>query len=187
MAQTLSDSVAGDASAQERMLELLYDELRALAGSFMRGERDNHTLQATALVHEAYFRMIPQDRVELTGKQHFMRLAAMTMRRILIDHSKKHGARVQGKLNRAETVDEASAIEWSDPTQLLAIHELLDELSASNPRQAEVFQMKFFGGLTLSEIGEAMDLSHHTMRDDWRFATAWFKRRLAQIDDATDS
>ena len=174
----------GNQAALEQLTPLVYGELHRLAKGYLRGERSDHTLQATALVHEAYLQMRKLDKVEWKSRAHFIGIAANTMRRILVDHARKHLAQkrsgYEGKISLAD-VDEPGA---APDMNLVALDEALDKFSRDYPRQAKVVNLRFFGGLTTEETadvlnGEAVDVSTRTVERDWRFARAWLHKAMA--------
>jgi RNA polymerase sigma factor (TIGR02999 family) len=170
----------GDAQARDDLLPLVYAELRSQAGRYMRRERRDHTLQPTALVHEAYLRLIGQSRVSWQNRAHFFGLAAEMMRRILVDHARKHQA--------AKRPGAAMRVAWDDrvgPTQpvdceLLLLDQALTELAARDSRQAQVVELRYFGGLSEQEVGEVLTVSRATVTRDWNVARAWLFRRMTQ-------
>jgi RNA polymerase sigma-70 factor (ECF subfamily) len=159
----------------------LYGELRRLARLFMRGERPGHTLQPTALAHEAYMRLAGQSRVRWQGRTHFMAVAARVMRRVLIDHARAHarGKREGGwrRITLAEGLD-AGAGTGLDRDQLLAVDAALRKLEALDPREARVVELRFFVGLSMPEVAEALGVSLRTVEGDWTHARAWLRREL---------
>ncbi|MCP3915007.1 MAG: sigma-70 family RNA polymerase sigma factor [bacterium] len=176
--ESLDGSVAGEAEAQKRLLQLVYDDLRAVASKRMRGESQDHTLQPTALVHEAFLRLIDQDRVDIRGRTHFFALAATTMRRVLVDHARGKQATKRGGSSKPEVLEDHQIVRWDDPTEVLALDEALLKLAGTQPRQAQVVELRFFGGLTLEETASALGVSRDTVKLDWRFARAWLNREL---------
>ncbi|MCG8461479.1 MAG: sigma-70 family RNA polymerase sigma factor [Holophagales bacterium] len=169
----------GDQEAFERLIPLVYDELRLVARGQLAAERPDHTLQPTALVHEAYFRMVGRDHPQWKSRSHFFAVSALVMRRVLIDH-----ARGQNRLRRGSDqvrVDLADdQIESPAPhARLLALDEALDRLEREDPRKAQVVQLRFFGGLTLDEVAEVLQIAQVTVVRDWRMARAWLLRELA--------
>lgn len=166
----------GDEEALEELLPLVYSELRRLAGHFMKGERHDHTLQPTALVHEAYLRLIGMD-VEWNDRAHFLAVAARTMRRMLIDHErgrrrKKRSGGVRVTLSERIAVDQPVAID------LLDLDHALEQLVKQDEESARVLELQYFGGLTAEEIGEVVGLSRATVERRLRFAKAWLHREL---------
>jgi RNA polymerase sigma factor (TIGR02999 family) len=179
--QLLQRWEAGDGSAVDELIPLVYDELRALAARRLRGEREGHTLQATALVNEAYLRMVGSA-VPLQGRAHFFALAAKIMRRILVDHARtREAAKRGGGAARVSLTDArlfAASSGDGDPIDVLAIHDALDALESRDERKARVIELSVFGGLTQREIAESLSISPATVERDLRFARAWMAKRL---------
>ncbi|MCI0537801.1 MAG: ECF-type sigma factor [Verrucomicrobiales bacterium] len=168
----------GDAKAAEELLPLVYEELRRLAAHKMAQEKPGQTLQATALVHEAWLRIIQQDQRQWQSRTHFFIAAAEAMRRILVDRARrKQAARHGGGVPHKDIALVELPIE-SDPDRLLRIHEVLDELAAEEPLRAEVVKLRFFVGMSHGEIAEAMNVSEKTVKRYWAYAKAWLRRAL---------
>ena len=162
----------------EQLIPLVYDELRKLAAWRLRHEAAAQTLQATALVHEAYMKISPNE-ARWDGRKHFFGAAAEAMRRILIDRARRRKAvRHGGEMKREDFDEEAIAVESADDDELLAVHELLDRFSEAEPRKAEVVKLRYFVGMTIEETAEALDISTPTAKRDWAFAKAWLYREL---------
>ena len=174
----------GNDSAARRLLLLVYDELRALAGDMFRGQPPDHTWQPTALVHEAYIRLVNQHEAEWTDRAHFLAVAAKAMRNLLIDHARrrKAGKRGGGRERRALDAVVDSAAERS--IDLLALNESLEQLGRLHERQARVVELRFFGGLTVPEAAEVLGVSAASVDNDWRMARAWLTRRLTEEHDS---
>lgn len=174
--QLLNDLSSGDESSPERLLELVYDDLRRLAGAYMQNERADHTLQATALVHEAYIRLVDWKNVSWQSRAQFFAVAAGVMRNVLIDHARKRqtGKRAVHKL----VLDEAISLPDSRQIDLLAIEEVPQSLEKVDPRQAKIVELRFFGGLSIEETAYVLSVSETTVRREWTFAKAWFQREL---------
>lgn len=172
-------SGAGDEQARDRMLPMIYDELRGLAAQYLRRERPGHTLQPTALVHEAYCRLIDQRRVDWTNRAQFIGLAAVMMRRILVNHARDRIAAKRG--GAAERVPLTIVAEQmgSPEIDLLGLHDALDELAGLDARKARIVELKFFGGLTMDEIAETVGVSRATVEREWTFARAWLYRAVS--------
>jgi RNA polymerase sigma factor (TIGR02999 family) len=177
--QALAALSAGDANAASRLLPLVYDELRALAGRFMQRERPDHTLQPTALVHEAYLRLIDGNRVDLAGKTHFFALAATQMRRILADHARARNAAKRGGQAKRVSLRDAAAFRPEGVVDILALDEALEKLDRQSPRQRHVVELRYFGGLSVEETARVLDVSPSTVKGDWRVAKAWLARELS--------
>lgn len=167
----------------EQLLPLLYDQLRRLARAKLRSERPDHTLDTGALVHEAYLRMSDQTRVEWKSRSHFLALAAVAMRRILVDHAKGRSRQKRGSGDVVFVTLDAAAVAADagrpEPVDLLQLDRALEELAAFNPRGADVVQYRFFAGLTYEEIAEVMGVSVPTVRRSWSVARAWLATSMA--------
>ena len=165
-----SDAAAG---APEDLLPLVYGELRRLAASYLSRERPGHTLQPTALVHEAYMRLIEQRGVDWANRAHFMALAAVMMRRILVNYARDRAAGKRGRGAEHVPLTLAGEEIGAAEVNLLDLHEALDRLSEIDPRKGQIVELKFFGGLTTDEIAETLGISPATVERDWKFARAW--------------
>lgn len=178
IAAQLRQARCGDAAALDRLLPLIYEELKRIARKLMRGERENHTLQTTALVHEAWLRMRGQEAAEHGDRLYFYSLAATMMRRVLVNHARDRAAGKRGdgiehlSLSAAEPMATAGF-------DLLGLHAALDALARLDPRQASVVEMRYFAGLELAEIGELLGVSLATVKRDWAMARLWLSRELA--------
>jgi RNA polymerase sigma factor (TIGR02999 family) len=170
----------GDPNAAARLLPLVYDQLRALAARYMQAERRDHTLQPTALVHEAYIRLIDASRVDWQGKSHFFALAATQMRRILADHARARNATKRGEGARKVSLHDRAAISSSGVVDMLALDRAMRKLTEQSPRQCRVVELRFFGGLSVEETAHVLDVSKSTVKGDWRVAKAWLARELEQ-------
>jgi RNA polymerase sigma-70 factor, ECF subfamily len=169
----------GDRAALDALMPLVEQELRQLARSYLRRERSGHTLQPTALVNEAYLKLIDQRDARWQSRAHFYGVAAQLMRRILVDHARARAAGKRGGPGRyAVTLSEADRVSAQPAIDILAVNEALEELSALDSQQARVVELKFFGGLTIEETAEALGISHATVERDWKAARAWLRRRL---------
>jgi len=169
---------AGDSKAEERLIGLLYRELHAMARRRLRRERQSTTLQTTALVHEAYLRLVDQRRVEWRDRGHFLALAATMMRRVLVDRARARQAGKRGAGEAMVTLAGAEAMGIDPAVEVLAVDEALARLAASFPRPARVVELRFFGGLEMEEIGAAIGVTERTVKRDWAFARAWLAREL---------
>jgi RNA polymerase sigma factor (TIGR02999 family) len=168
---------AGDAGAGERLLAAVYDELHRQAGRAMRREGDAHTLQATAVVHEAYLRLVDQRRVEWRGRAHFFGVAAQMMRRVLVDHARTRLAEKRGGALQRVTLSGVGASNESD-VDVLALHDALERLAILDPDQARLVELRYFGGLGIEETAEALGVSPATVKREWAVARAWLRREL---------
>lgn len=168
-----------DHDLHERAFTLVYDELRMLARQQLRQERSDHTLTPTALVHEAYLKLVDQTRATWNDRQHFLRIAAQAMRRILVSHARRRKALKRGGDAPHVPLNEEIIPGHSDPNQLLIdLDEALDELAALDERQNRVVELRYFAGLSAEEIGRILDISRATVYRDWKAARAWLYRRL---------
>lgn len=173
--------LAGDPYAVTRLVPLVYAELRAIAAGQMRGERKDHTLQPTALVNEALSRLICAEGLGERGSREFIAIAARTMRRVLIDHARARRSRPRaGGLELTSVA--ASAEPGLDPIDVLGLHEALGRLGALSERQAQVVELRYFGGLTLREAAQVMGIGYETAKDHWTLARAWLNRELSRGD-----
>jgi RNA polymerase sigma-70 factor, ECF subfamily len=165
------------------LVPIVYCELRRRAGAYLRRERADHTLQATALVHEVFIRLVGQDRVEWQGRAHFFGIAAQMMRRILVDHARERqaGKRLGGAV-RVELDDQVAAVAAPD-VEVLSLDRVLDDLAALDPRQARIVELRYFGGLSEQEVGAVLSLSRATITREWQSARAWLYRRLTSGPD----
>ena len=171
---------AGDPGAVERLMPLVYAELREIAERHFRRERPGHTLQPTAVVHEAYFRLVDQTRVTWKNRGHFLAVASQAMRRILIDHARGRDAEKRGGPGQKVTLDLGVASpEPSSEVDLLALDDALVRLRSLDEGQAQIVKLRFFGGLTIEEAAEVMQISPSSVKRDFRSAKAWLFRELA--------
>jgi len=177
--QILKDWSEGSEGASARLMPLVYEELRRLAREYLRRERADHTLQATALVHEAYLRMVDEKNVTWKDRAHFYGIAARLMRRILVDHARAHNAAKRGGLEQKLQLDEARDLPATGATDLVALDGALESLARTYPRKSEVVELKFFGGLEANEIAEVLQVSEKTVLRDWSFAKLWLCRELS--------
>ena len=172
---------ARDDEATAELLRRLSRELHAIAVQHMRGERVGHTLQPTALVNEAYIRLVGLDKMDWLGRAHFLGMAARTMRRILVDHARKKKAKKRGSgVTLLSLQDSDGCIDQSDDYDLLSLDEALERLGQASERQARIIDLRFFGGLSIRETAELLNVSPETVKKDARFALAWLRSRLAQ-------
>jgi len=170
----------GDDAAASRLIPVVYAELRRLAESYMRRERVDHTLQATALVHEAYLKLIGQNSVNWQSRAHFFGVAAQLMRRILIDHARGHVRQKRGGEQKKVSLDEAFVSIEQQADELVAVDDSLNRLAKIDPRQARVVELRFFGGLSVEEAAEVLGVSPKTVKRDWSVAKAWLYADLKE-------
>jgi RNA polymerase sigma factor (TIGR02999 family) len=178
--QILKDAGAGNASAIDRLMPLVYEELRALAESYLQRERSDHTLQATALVHEVYVRLVRQEDVEWKNRAHFFAVAAQAIRRILVDHARGHQRLKRGGDRQRVRLEEDAALSQERDLDLLALDEAMDRLARLSRRQARIVELRFFGGIGLKEIAQVLGVSQRTVDGDWSMARAWLRRELSK-------
>jgi RNA polymerase sigma factor (TIGR02999 family) len=171
---------AGDPRALDALLPLVYDELRRLAHHHLRNERPNHTLQSTALVHEAYFRLVGQDFPEWKSRAHFFAIAAQLMRQILVDYARRQRASKRGGGICVLPLDDAVALPQSKDVDVLALDDALNALAELDPRQTRVVELRFFAGLSLEEISQVMGIATATVQRDWTAARAWLYREISR-------
>jgi RNA polymerase sigma-70 factor, ECF subfamily len=183
--ELLNDSRAGDASATERLFVQVYGELRDLATRAMRGERRDHTLQPTALVHEAWLRLMRDEAPPVQSREHFFALAAGAMRRVLIDHARRRGA---DKRAAREPTPKASidAGGRAEDDYLAGLGEALEELERIEPRLVRLVELRFFAGFTVDETAEKLGVSARTVKRDWSFVRGWLYRRIRERDPASE-
>lgn len=176
---------AGDAVALERLIPVVHAELHRIAHRFMRKERAGHSLQTSALVNEAYLRLIDANKVDWQNRAHFFAISTSLMRRILVDSARERQARKRGGSVRQVTLDEALVAGEEKLTDLVAVDEALNALAEVDQRKSKVVELRFFGGLNEAEIAEALQVSAETVRRDWRLAKAWLLRFLDGADNRT--
>jgi RNA polymerase sigma-70 factor, ECF subfamily len=169
----------GDADALTRLMPLVYDELRRLAGSYLRRERADHTLQPTALVHEAFLKLVGQE-LNLQNRAHFFGVAAQVMRCILVDHARGHDAAKRGSGVQPFALEEVVDTPDTSQVDVLALDEALNDLTRLDPQQARIVELRYFGGLTIEETAEVLGLSPATVKREWRLARTWLHRELSK-------
>jgi len=177
--QLLIASRDGDAAALDELLPLVYDELHGLARRRMAAERGDHTLQATALVHEAWLRLVAQREQRWENRGHFLALAATVMRRVLVNHARDKGARKRGGDRERDALDEAAEDLAGRADDMLALDEALQRLARVFPEQARMVELRFFAGLEHAEVGRVLGVSTRTAERGWRLARAWLRKELA--------
>jgi len=171
---------AGDKAALDELMPLVYAELRKLARGYMRNQPADHTLQTTALVNEAYLRLIDSSRVNWQDRTHFFAISAQLMRRILVDFARARNSQKRGGEAQKVELDEALAVPLDQKTDLVALDEALKSLAELSPRQSQVVELRYFGGLSEEEIAEHLEISVRTVRRDWSIARAWLFRKLSE-------
>jgi RNA polymerase sigma-70 factor, ECF subfamily len=177
--QMLIELTDGNQDVVDQILPHIYGELRRLAGSYLRRERSDHTLQPTALVHEAYMKLVDQRQVKWQNRAHFFGIAAQVMRRILMDHARKHKAEKRGgEADKLPLEDEILVVSTNRSDQLLALDEALETLAKLDPQKAKIVELRYFGGLSIEETAEVMGVSVPTINRQWRTAKAWLYGQL---------
>ena len=172
----------GDKSAAEKLLPLVYQELHRLARFYMQRERSDHTLQPTALINEAYLRLV-RDSIDWQSRQHFIGVAANVMRRLLVDHARAHNAEMRaGGLQRVE-FEEGLMVSSERSKEVLALHDALTTLEGVDPRQAKVVELRYFGGFSVAEIGDLLDMSPRSVKRHWALARIWLLKQMKKPRD----
>ncbi|HEY6121592.1 MAG TPA: sigma-70 family RNA polymerase sigma factor [Pyrinomonadaceae bacterium] len=180
LTQLLIDCSDGSQPAYDQLFPLVYEELRRLAHRYMSRERPGHTLQTTAVVHEAYLRLIDQKHVQWQNRAHFFAIAAQMMRRILITHAQSHAYAKRGGGALRVSLDEAAIVSQERAGELIALDEALTALTVIDPRRSQVVELRYFGGLNNEEIAEVMKVSPNTVMRDWNVAKAWLYREMSK-------
>lgn len=170
----------GDQAAEAALLPLVYDELRRRANGMMRRESAAHTLQPTALVHEAYMRMIRQDNVDWQGRTHFFALSSKMMRRVLVDHARSRMRQKRGGDAVKVSLDSGLQLSVQRDPDILALDQALTRLAALDERQARIVEMRFFGGMTVSDVADVLGVSKRTIEAEWTMIKAWLRRELSE-------
>ena len=181
--QLLVDWGNGNQAALDRLIPLVYTELRQLAHRYMRRERLGHTMQTTALVHEAYLRLINQNQVRWQNQAHFFGIAARLMRQILIEHARSHTCAKRGGSTGTISLDEVATVSQARATELIALDDALAELAKFDLRKSRVVELRCFGGLSVEETAEALGVSAMTVTRDWNTAKAWLMREMTKSDE----
>jgi len=169
---------AGRQSALKQLVPLVYPELRRLAHRYMRGERPDHTLQTSAVINEAYLHLVDASRVQWRGRAHFLAVSAQLMRRVLVDYARSRYSKKRGGGARPLPLEAALDLHHMRSRELVKLHDALNELARLYPRKAQVVEMRFFGGLSVEECAEALEVSPETVTLDWRMARVWLHRAL---------
>jgi len=178
--QMLIELTDGNQEIVNQILPHIYDELKRLASSYLRKERVNHTLQPTALVHEAYMKLIDQKRVQWQNRAHFFGIAAQVMRRILLDHARKHQADKRGgEFEKLPLEEEILIVSHDKSNELIALDDALESLAAIDEQKAKIVELRYFGGLSIEETAEVMGVSVPTINRQWRMAKAWLYSQIS--------
>jgi len=180
----LQAAAGGDATADDRLFTVVYDELRSIAQRFMAGERGDHTLQATAVVHEAYLRLIGDRQPQWESRAHFFGAAAEAMRRILIDHARRKASRKRGGGRRRLELTDVAQVGESALDDLIALDQGLDRLEGKDPMMAAVVKLRYFAGLSVEQTASALNTSPRSVNRAWTAARAWLRREIGRLPDA---
>ncbi len=184
LTQMLIQLSAGKSEVVDEILPLIYDELRRLASSYLRRERSDHTLQPTALVHEAYIKLIDQTQVEWQNRAHFFGIAANIMRRILVDHARKHNANKRGgEFDKMLLEENLIVVTNEKSVDLLALDEALETLAKVDPQKSRIVELRYFGGLSVEETAEVLGVSEITVKRHWRMAKAWLYGQISREEN----
>ena len=182
VAQLLETFQPADHQTADLLFADVYAELRAIAARYLRRERKDHTLQPTALVHEAYVKLLGQTRVDWQGRAHFLAFAAQAMRQILVDHARRHRAAKRGGNRHRIALDENAVIDSNRNVDVLAIEDALTKLAKLDPRQAQMIELRFFGGLDIAEVAKVMVMSKRSVEREWTMVRAWLRREMSTSD-----
>ena len=169
---------AGDQAALDHLVPVVYDELHRLASNYMRGERPEHPLQTTALVHEAYLRLVGRERVSVQTKSQFCAVASQVMRRVLVDYARGRDRAKRGQGVAPVPLEDIALVSAERADELIAVNSALEGLSKLDPRKGQVFEMRYFGGMSVEEVADALSVSPVTVARDWRMAKIWLRREL---------
>lgn len=178
--QLLQNWRGGDDEALNKLMPMVYDELRRIASAYLRREREGHTLQTAALVNEVYLRLVDQTHAGWKNRAQFFGVAAQIMRRILVDHAREHRAAKRGSGETKLALDEAINIVGKQDVDVLALDDALQELARFDPRQSRIVELRYFGGLEIDETAEALDISPATVKREWNSARAWLFNQLSR-------
>ncbi len=176
----VSNGKALDRSTASELIPVVYDELKRLAASYMQGERLDHTLQPTALANEAYLRLVNAKGIEWRGRAEFLSLAARQIRKVLVDHARRHGAQKRGRgVRKTPLVDTPDDV-VAPVDDLMELDEALDELAALHERQSRIVELRFFAGMSVAEVADVLGVSEGTIKGDWTTARAWLRQRVSR-------
>ena len=174
----LKDWGAGDESVPDKLMPLVYDELRRLAHQYMRREKPGHTLQTSALVNEAYVRLVDQSKIQWESRAHFFGIAARLMRQILVDHARRQNFAKRGGGAIRVSLNEATNVAQEQSASVMALDDALNRLEKIDPRKSRIVELRFFGGMSIEETAEALKVSPGTVMRDWTFARAWLQKEM---------
>lgn len=185
--QLVNIASLGDSGAIQRVMDLLYDDLRRVAARHFNHEGANHTLQPTALIHESFLRLVGQRQTDWKSREQFLALASLTMRRILTDHARAKLQLKRGGPFKRQPLSPEQKITVNNPEDVLAVHEALERLAEVDPRQAKIVELRFFGGMTVPEVAAALGVSQRTVEAEWTMIRAWLRRELGSDLPTTDA
>ena len=178
--QLLKDWSGGDQAAVDKLMPLVYEELRRLAHQYMRREKPGHTLQTSALVNEAYVRLVDQSKIQWEGRAHFFGIAARLMRQILVDQARRKNFAKRGGGAIRVSLDSGTAIAQEQSANIMALDDALRTLEQTDPRKSQIVELRFFGGMSIEETAEALNVSPGTVMREWTFARAWLRNEMSQ-------
>ena len=178
--QILTAISRGDRSGSDRLMELVYDDFRRLASTYLEGDTAGNTLQPTAVVHEAFLKIVGEDGADWRSRSHFFAVGATAMRQILVDHARMKSAKKRGGGRTRVELDEKLEVSLDSDQDIVDIDEALKKLAGINPRRAAIVEMRFFGGMTVDEVAVALDVSSSTVKKQWAATSAWLRRELAE-------
>jgi len=179
--QLLKDWNGGDEAAADRLMPLVHEELRRLAHQYMRREKPGHTLQTSALVNEAYVRLVDQSKIQWESRAHFFGIAARLMRQILVDQARRKNFAKRGGGAIRVSLDSANAIAQEQSANVMALDEALKTLEQTDPRKSQIVELRFFGGMSIEETAEALKISPGTVMREWTFARAWLRNEMSRV------
>ena len=178
LTQLLIDWSNGDQAAIDKLMPLVYEELRRLARHYMRRERPGHTLQTSALINEAYMRLVDQQNISWKNRAHFFGISARLMRQILVDHARAHNNAKRGGDQQKVPLDDIASLSKNRAYEIVALDDALQSLSTIDPQQTKIVELRFFGGLTIEETAEVLGISHATVEREWSMARAWLRKEM---------
>lgn len=185
--EMLHDWRNGDQAALDRLIPVVYDELRRQAAGYLRRERPGHTLQSAALIHEAYLRLVNQQNIEWQNRAHFYAIAARLMRQILVDHARRRNASKRGGSDIRVSLEEAMVASPETNVDLVALDEALTRLADIDPQQAKIVELRYFSQLSVEETAEVLGVSSRTVRRDWNVAKAWLRQQIVGNEDSSEA
>ena len=182
--QILSAISSGDRSGTDRLMQIMYNDFRRLANAYLEGDTAGNTLQPTAVVHEAFIKIVGQDDIDCRGRSHFFAVGATAMRQVLVDHARRKSAAKRGAGRVRIELNEKLAISVHSDEDVLAIDDALNKLLSINPRRAKIVEMRFFAGMTIDEVAVALDVSSSAVKKQWSATSTWLRRELAESSES---